>query len=1051
MTFDEAMNESLIDVQDLYLIERNLGTFTFPAIVQYDAETFSVGATFNTMPEGDYSLVILSGEPSFEDIFGNDFDGENNLATLDATPTGDGEDGGIFSFDFRLDNPTIVSSDQFTLPGPHGSLARHFNVTDRISFEGDVDSYQFELGIAETFDLELNSHNGENVVSVVVTDNSRNIVAEATASGPGEAIRLETQRARLDGTYTVFVSGTTIDAPYDLEFTRNATTERTDSSPMAPISIDRSLTSFGVDRLSVVGSFEPTATPAIVWGVQPASGQIVMINPSNGNVIGSFQAPDGLAATHTKVGLTLAEGSRTLLYVNSDIDASLVYRLDPSTGEVKSTESVANVAHSGLASNRGAVFVSRDGVDVQRQILGSAPIDDWTIGQSVTALGGDDSGRVFGLFVDGKLHEFDSATDSDTLLSSFDAPAENVEGLAFDGTALYAATADGRLFTLNPDSGEIQNQILVPGGALFGLAGQTSRSNSEPVVEEESNNSRNRAQPIDEAFSLEFDANIGNSAGENTSTTVPHATILGTGNGSVDFYSFTVSQADSVGIFDIDSTENMDAYLRLFDSRGNQVFENDDFSNDPGSDTSLDSFIEFTFTAAGEYFVEVGTCCTAQPVNSGESYQLHVSIENHPTTILQEFELISEKSIWKYWDQGTQPGLIWPAPAGVDESTWSEGRGELGYGDGDENTVVSFGPDESNKHATTYFRHTFKVQDRSLITALRAELLRDDGAAVYLNGQEVIRDRLALGAGNDALATGGAVQGSNERTYHDFTIDPSLLVDGNNVLAVEVHQHSRDSDDLSFDLRLIAETRLTLDAFATTPDLDEYQVALKAGETIDIGLSGAGIDGNSRLTLYDATGIILLAESDDSTVEPSIRGFTAADDAVYVVRATSDAATQYGLLVTRDAAFHSTDDANLQTLDTRGGVAGTIRSGGASSAVDPEGDHQSSAQEIDADIASVNAVVEDDLLVITVQFHNDTILGSQPDGSDATFGLIEIDIDQDSSTGAPSLLAQVGVPGQPGGDVGVERQISFNTSVNAAIVVDPNRSGCCRRRGNDRV
>ena len=44
------------------------------------------------------------------------------------------------------------------------------------------------------------------------------------------------------------------------------------------------------------------------------------------------------------------------------------------------------------------------------------------------------------------------------------------------------------------------------------------------------------------------------------------------------------------------------------------------------------------------------------------------------------------------------------------------GTAELGYGDGDEYTVVSFGPDPNNKYITTYFRHAFNVVDASACT-----------------------------------------------------------------------------------------------------------------------------------------------------------------------------------------------------------------------------------------------------------------------------------------------------------------------------------------------
>ena len=66
----------------------------------------------------------------------------------------------------------------------------------------------------------------------------------------------------------------------------------------------------------------------------------------------------------------------------------------------------------------------------------------------------------------------------------------------------------------------------------------------------------------------------------------------------------------------------------------------------------------------------------------------------------------------------------------------------MGYGDGDEVTVVGYGPDENDKYITTYFRHMFTVNNAEDIQTLTFSLKRDDGAVVYLNGNEVIRSNM---------------------------------------------------------------------------------------------------------------------------------------------------------------------------------------------------------------------------------------------------------------------------------------------------------------------
>src|SRR5256885_1350218 len=89
-----------------------------------------------------------------------------------------------------------------------------------------------------------------------------------------------------------------------------------------------------------------------------------------------------------------------------------------------------------------------------------------------------------------------------------------------------------------------------------------------------------------------------------------------------------------------------------------------------------------------------------------------------------------------------RPTATRPGPSSLNDGTWKSGPAELGYGDGDEATVVSFGSDANNKFITTYFRDSFTVSDPSLVTSLTMRVLRDDGAVVYLNGTEVFRTNM---------------------------------------------------------------------------------------------------------------------------------------------------------------------------------------------------------------------------------------------------------------------------------------------------------------------
>src|SRR5262245_49502785 len=162
--------------------------------------------------------------------------------------------------------------------------------------------------------------------------------------------------------------------------------------------------------------------------------------------------------------------------------------------------------------------------------------------------------------------------------------------------------------------------------------------------------------------------------------------------------------------------------------------------------------------------------------------------------------LVPAGSIWKFLDNGTDQGSAWRNPA-FDDRAWTSGPAQLGYGDGDETTVVSFGTNPTNRYITSYIRHVFTGAHPAYAT-LSLELLRDDGAVVYLNGDEVLRDNMTSGTIGYRTKASSSVNGAAESTFYRATVPASNLIAGSNVLAVEIHQANTNSSDISFDLVL---------------------------------------------------------------------------------------------------------------------------------------------------------------------------------------------------------------------------------------------------------
>lgn len=180
--------------------------------------------------------------------------------------------------------------------------------------------------------------------------------------------------------------------------------------------------------------------------------------------------------------------------------------------------------------------------------------------------------------------------------------------------------------------------------------------------------------------------------------------------------------------------------------------------------------------------------------------------------------IISKEDFWKYNDKGSEPDTNWIS-ADFDDTDWSEGQAELGYGDGDENTAVSFGGNSRNKYITTYFRKTVTIENAEKIKVLKINLKCDDGAVVYINGNEAFRTNLPTNEITSNTLALSTISGSDENSFTTFTVNPNLVKTGKNVVAVEIHQDYGGSSDISFDLELIAKSENEGDFISTNPTL----------------------------------------------------------------------------------------------------------------------------------------------------------------------------------------------------------------------------------------
>jgi hypothetical protein len=255
-------------------------------------------------------------------------------------------------------------------------------------------------------------------------------------------------------------------------------------------------------------------------------------------------------------------------------------------------------------------------------------------------------------------------------------------------------------------------------------------------------------------------------------------------------YAITADAAGTL-VFDLvwpTTSANLD--LRLYNTAGVRVAT-------AATTTAGRETLRYTAKAGEAFNILV------RAASGSSSYTLTAKLEASATTTTPSGSsvLVARGSSWRFSDTGADLGTAWRAAA-YSDANWRSGVAELGYGDGDEKTLVQYGANSSAKHITTYFRSVFAVADRSKVASLALRVKRDDGCVVYLNGTEVFRSNMP--SGTIAASTPASGDAGDESVFQSGVIDPARLVTGSNLFAVEIHQATPDSSDISFDLELTA-------------------------------------------------------------------------------------------------------------------------------------------------------------------------------------------------------------------------------------------------------
>ena len=229
----------------------------------------------------------------------------------------------------------------------------------------------------------------------------------------------------------------------------------------------------------------------------------------------------------------------------------------------------------------------------------------------------------------------------------------------------------------------------------------------------------------------------------------------------------------------------------------------------------------------------VVTLTTTTPRLANQNYTVATtltdrSVAQHPVTpssrpVVATVVIFGFNKVWRFDETGNNLGSLWSG-VGYNDSAWPSGAGFLAFenslapltlftnlaGGSGSNTVLNLTNQTmagiGGTNITFYFRTTVASLPFDPSTpgnSLRAVAYFDDGGVIYVNGAEALRFNLS----NSPVAlnyTNLATLGSTEGAGGLITSNLTGFVQGNNIIAAEVHQNAINSSDIAWGMQLEA-------------------------------------------------------------------------------------------------------------------------------------------------------------------------------------------------------------------------------------------------------
>ena len=185
---------------------------------------------------------------------------------------------------------------------------------------------------------------------------------------------------------------------------------------------------------------------------------------------------------------------------------------------------------------------------------------------------------------------------------------------------------------------------------------------------------------------------------------------------------------------------------------------------------------------------------------------------NHYETVVRDTQQ------WQYIVPNVNTSATWNQ-ASFDASAWSVNNGGFGFGDNDDGTIIP------NGSVSVYMRKSFNITDINALTKIIFHMDYDDGFIAYINGVEIARNNLGT-VGQPAAFNLLASASHEAQLYQNglpdqFIFNPaqfaSFLLQGSNVICVEVHNQTANGADLSARPFLSLGINNTTNDYSVTP------------------------------------------------------------------------------------------------------------------------------------------------------------------------------------------------------------------------------------------